>query len=225
MAKNKRTLPEAILSILRPLIWLLAIGLTVVWVARLLTSAYPLWWFALIALPAAWILFVLRVFQRAIYGFVEIVIGIITVMNTYTEAVTTNVNVMADTKILLTLAAGIYIVIRGLDNIDQGFKQWCATFLHPDDIFSFTFYWEVGVKGRFLSKKLKRDIYRKMVRPLFKQQWIEYDQISRSTNKNEAKTAYWWQRKHYAINFMNERAVRLCRGADKFHSRGSKRQT
>jgi len=223
MAKTQRTLLEKILGIVRPLFWLLVIALAVIWATRLLTSAYRLWWFALIALPAAWVLYVLRVFQRAIYGFVEVVIGIITVMNTYTLAVTTNVDVMSDTRTLMTLAAGIYIVIRGLDNIDQGLRQWCATFLHPDDALSAIYYWEVGVKGRFLSRKLKRGIYLKMARPLFKEKWIEFEELNRGVDKaKHHATGYWWSRKYYALHFMNERAVKLCR-VDRHESHRSKR--
>ncbi|OAF07199.1 hypothetical protein AYJ54_17890 [Bradyrhizobium centrolobii] len=193
------------------------IATAVVWAGRLLINAYPvigLGWFALIALPVAWAFFILRVFQRSIYGFVEVVIGVFTVTNTY------NIGFMSDPKTLLTLAAGIYVVVRGLDNIDQGLNHYCATFLNRDDAFACTFYWEVGVKGRFLSGKLKRGVYLKMVRPLFKQLWAEFEQLNCGTDKDAWETPYWWARKHHVLALMNERAVRLCR-SERHLSRGS----
>ncbi|WP_157083364.1 hypothetical protein [Bradyrhizobium manausense] len=227
MTKVERTTCDKLLDILWPLLWLLIIAIVVVLTSRLLINAYPTtepYWFALFALPAAWALFVLRVFQRSIYGFAEVVIGIYTVIETFRAAVTSNTGVMSDTKTLLALVAAIYVVIRGLDNIDQGLKQYCATFLNPDDAFAFTFYWEVSVKGRFLNRRLKRGIYLRMVRPLFKKLWIEFEQMNRGTDKDAWETPYWWARKHYVLALLSERAVNLCR-PQKHLSRGSQPTT
>src|ERR1700688_3007450 len=103
MTKVERTTRDKLLGILKPLLWLVIIALAVIWAGRLLINAYPiiaLWWFALIALPAAWALFVLRIFQRSIYGFVEVVVGIFTVTYIY---VASDEGVMSDTKSLLAI--------------------------------------------------------------------------------------------------------------------------
>lgn len=207
-----RTTREKLVDVLRPLLWLSVIALAVVLAGRLLINAYPAiepWWFALVALPAAWALFVLRVLQRSIYGFVEVVIGIFTVKYTY------GLGALSEARTLVPLAAAIYVIIRGLDNIDQGLKQYCATFLNPGDAFVLTFYWEVGVKGRFLSGKEQRSIYRKMVTPLIKELWIEFDQMGIEPT---AKTGYKWMRKHHALQFLNEGAIKLCRRLDRHSS-------
>lgn len=117
-------------------------------------------WFALVALPIAWGLFALRCSQRSFYGLVEVIVGIVTVLNAFPgvkalwEAVRSmGVGQATQSSPALAIVAAIYIIIRGLDNIDQGLPAFRTSSLNPFDHDLLEFYWEVGAKLRWRRKK------------------------------------------------------------------------
>lgn len=63
-------------------------------------------------LIAFWI-FMVRSYYRVFYGFLEMIVGAII-------GSSVNVNDPDQKVVLLTLASGVYVMVRGLDNIDKG---------------------------------------------------------------------------------------------------------
>ena len=219
---KKRTFANIFLSILIPISILLIVGVITVIVLSVFLHAYlniKVWWFAFAAIPAAWAFFILRVMQRSIYGFIEVVIGIFTIAHIY------NTEDMNSTKTALAIAAAIYVIIRGLDNIDQGIKSFCSSFISQDDRFRFLFYWETIGKGGFIHRKIKRAVYLRMTRPKFKYYWKEFERINVGTDKKSWATPYWFARKHYVLALLDKPVVRLCRKFTHFTRRESPSNT
>jgi len=74
--------------------------------------------FAFFLMAAALILFAIRKFMRPSFGLVEIAIGIDALWNVPDTAPVV-IDGITRTQFLLQIAAGIYLIVRGLDNLDQ----------------------------------------------------------------------------------------------------------
>ena len=210
----QRSFATALWNVLAPAALLLVIAAATVGIAQVIVDNFAtikLWWFVLVALPVAWPLFVLRYHQRLIYGFIEIVIGSFTANQTY------NAGALLGSTKLLTLAAAIYVIIRGLDNVDQGLKRFCQQFLVAEDAFILTYYWEVCAKGQF-ARRARRGIYRSMIRPIWRKNWEEFEQLTKWTNRTTWATPYWFARKNFMETFTNENIANISR-IDKYTKR------
>ncbi len=189
----------------------IALLLTAVLAAGLIQwgiSNYPSivkWWFLLAALPAAWGLFALRCWQRALYGLLEVIVGVLAVGNASPSAGRDPTNLTA----ALAVIAGVYIIIRGLDNIDQGLPAYKSAFLYPPDAWLLQFYWEIVAKGR-IRKSQRARTYRRLVRPYLKPIAAEFEQIASPKDRPSA-TARGFQRKYYVMNFMDHRIRELVK--------------
>lgn len=147
-------------------------------------------WLPIVALPTAWLLFILRGRHRFIYGFVEIIIGVVAIANgfsgvhAFVSLVSTGDGGITSSQLTPTLAivGAIYIVIRGLDNMDQGMKAFVTSIINPFDPYASEFYWEVIVKGKFARHK-RSIVYRKLAyryaKSLFNNRGIEPITIER----------------------------------------------
>jgi hypothetical protein len=85
---------------------------------------------------AFWI-FLLRTYYRALYGLVEMVVGAII-------ASSVGFDDPDQKKVLLTLAGGIYVMVRGLDNVDKTLPADSAWSHTLRDYAPFFRYWIVG---------------------------------------------------------------------------------
>jgi hypothetical protein len=74
--------------------------------------------FALLLFIGAIALFAIRKFLRASFGLVEILIGVDALWNVPNTAPLV-IDATTRTQFLIQVAAGIYFIIRGLDNVDQ----------------------------------------------------------------------------------------------------------
>jgi hypothetical protein len=99
---------------------------------------HKLYVFAVLAFSILFFLF--RKHLRAEYGYLEVLVGLGLVSSyfpaEYTKLVETasqfSMAVEYRTK-LLSLLGGIYVIVRGLDNIDQGVKQWDEKFAKQEE--------------------------------------------------------------------------------------------
>lgn len=74
--------------------------------------------FASMLLTGAIALFAIRKFMRLSFGLVEIAIGLDALWNVPDSAPLV-IDGITRTQFLLQIAAGIYLIVRGLDNVDQ----------------------------------------------------------------------------------------------------------
>jgi hypothetical protein len=74
--------------------------------------------FALFLVTAAVALFAIRKFMKASFGLVELAVGVDALWNVPDTAPLV-IDGITRTQFLLQIAAGLYLIIRGLDNIDQ----------------------------------------------------------------------------------------------------------
>lgn len=79
-------------------------------------------WFAAPALLLAMLLYRMRCTARFAYGLIELFVGIVTLVAVTRSATVTEVGASLQAK-GLGLAGGVYIVVRGLDNMDNGLPQ------------------------------------------------------------------------------------------------------
>jgi hypothetical protein len=81
--------------------------------------------YILVAVSVAYWLFVLRNKQRAIYGFFEVAVGVAAVWSSTLTISSPNLSNA------IAVLGGVYIIIRGLDNIDQGLEAFCRKIPRP----------------------------------------------------------------------------------------------
>jgi hypothetical protein len=98
-------------------------------------------WFIPIAILCAWGLFIFRNRARFWYGVLEAVVGVSVIYTSIANSSATGL-----TR-LLTVIGGIYIVIRGFDNIDQGISSLRHT-LSPNLFASVFVIWNLFFKLR-----------------------------------------------------------------------------
>lgn len=94
-------------------------------------------WFIPVSLVLAYVLYVLRTKVRYAYAVVEIIVGI--------AAICTSVTVSASSDIghLVAVLGGIYIVVRGLDNLDTGLATLHNKFPKTWRVWNYYFKWNV----------------------------------------------------------------------------------
>jgi hypothetical protein len=105
------------------------IGWLIFVAAQLLFRAYNRWWFSPVVLMLIWFLFVMRVQTLIAYGTLEIIVGLLAIVSSISQIPgQTNSDIPGQTTshipgqttaYILSILAGIYIVIRGLDNVDK----------------------------------------------------------------------------------------------------------
>jgi len=86
--------------------------------ARMLWLMHGIWFFP-VALAAVYVLYILRTKLRYAYAFVEIIAGLAAIS---TALLDPRVSDLGQASAVL---GGIYIVIRGLDNLDQSLDEVC----------------------------------------------------------------------------------------------------
>jgi rRNA-processing protein FCF1 len=97
-------------------IFAICVGIVIINVAPLLTSLG--WGSVGIALAGGYLLYLLRTHRRTWYGAVEIIVGVGTsIYLAYTETE------ILDPDRLFKLAAALYVIVRGLDNIERGLEE------------------------------------------------------------------------------------------------------
>jgi hypothetical protein len=120
----------------------LALGLALAFgIGQLILWANNFWWFIPIAVLTAWGLYLLRDRVRSAYGLTEVIAGI--------AAISTSVLSRAGTEAahLIAVLGGIYIVVRGLDNIEQGMDA-LSQIIHPGLYTRIRFIWARRIKRR-----------------------------------------------------------------------------
>jgi hypothetical protein len=115
---------------LAALIAIIFIGVTTTWFIGAFTiwSMYY-WWGIPYAIGLAFGLYVLRSKQRFIYGSIEVIVGIAAISTTIFGQ-----SPSPGLALLVAVSSGIYIIVRGLDNIDNGLsnpEQKLPAWLYP----------------------------------------------------------------------------------------------
>jgi hypothetical protein len=78
------------------------------------------WWFAYLVVVLSYAFFMLRLRARSIYGVVEVLVGITAIFAAVSKPED------ADLAHLIAVLGGAYIVVRGLDNINEGLINFTA---------------------------------------------------------------------------------------------------
>jgi hypothetical protein len=92
------------------------VGVTTTWFVGAFTiwSMYY-WWGIPYAIGLAFGLYILRSKQRFVYGSIEVIVGIAAISTTiFSQSSSPGL------ALLIAVSSGIYIIVRGLDNIDNG---------------------------------------------------------------------------------------------------------
>lgn len=80
-----------------------------------ITSHWRSWAFLIVAILGGPILFLIRTRFQLSYGVLEVVVGLGAIFNTYRDTV-------YDAAFVLQVLGGLYVVVRGLDNMEKGLE-------------------------------------------------------------------------------------------------------
>jgi hypothetical protein len=74
-------------------------------------------WFILVASGAAWLFYVCRVYARWLYALLEIAVGVASILSAVQGTAS------SDLARLMAVFGGTYVIVRGLDNFENGMGQ------------------------------------------------------------------------------------------------------
>ena len=126
-----------------------------IWLGQIFLWSTSQVWFIPAAVLEAWVLYQIRIRARVLYGVTEVFVGIAAVTSPVAN------DPQANLAHLLGIAGGVYIVIRGFDNIENGVKAFERPPFHAlSDEVSMLWY-------RFTLRKIPEDIKSRRARRRF----------------------------------------------------------